>query len=200
MQGAAETARIVTREGAAQLPTVTVLFPPGQAQLTTLAAQDLAPVAEILAARPGLVVELTAEASSKDRRWLAEQALRRRVDEGGGFLGVLRAFGMRDARSRIAAALEARGQGGRGFLDPEDEALLTRLLAEAPPIYDSQLLALGQARMLRVGNHLADRYGINGRRVIERRVGLHDASDVAAVRMQLAVGIDTTERPPVPTE
>jgi hypothetical protein len=111
--------------------------------------------------------ELTADTSAADRRWLAEQALLPQLEPSEGFMGVLRALGMRDARERIRSALAARAGGAPGPLSASDEALLTSLLAERPPAdYADQLAALREARLTRAANHLAEEHSITGRRVV----------------------------------
>src|SRR6185503_13684221 len=91
-----------------------IAFPPGRTIPGTRGARQLAAIADILAARPDVVVELSGATSSDDRRWFAEQAVADQVGESGGFRGVLRAFGVRDQRTRIREALAARGAGDPG--------------------------------------------------------------------------------------
>jgi hypothetical protein len=146
---------------------VTIQFVPGQATLTPTSVRELTKVADLLRARPMLAVELTADTSAADRRWLAEQALLPQLEPSEGFMGVLRALGMRDARERIRSALAARAGGAPGPLSASDEALLTSLLAERPPAdYADQLAALREARLTRAANHLAEEHSITGRRVV----------------------------------
>ena len=190
--GVRDTVRRV-REAAqvgADFAPVHVVFSPGQAELTAPAMQALAPVARLLGSRPGLNVEVAAETSEADRRWLAEQALREELGEAGGIMGVLRALGMRDGRDRIRRALAARARGAPGLLDADDEAQLTRLLAEAAPIGDGQLTALREARLTRVVNHLADHYGIAGKRVVVHSVAPRGSAALPAVRVQVTIGPD----------
>jgi hypothetical protein len=188
-------AAVVAARNKAILPIVDVPFAPGQVQMTARGMQEIAPVADLLSARPGLVAELSAEASQQDRRWLAEQALLPRLEDGGGFRGVLRALGMQDARARIRTALAARARGAPGLLDADDEALLTRMLAEAPPVAERQLAALRDGRMLRVMSHLAERYGVSGGRVIVRPATPHADVDLPAVHVQVVIGTDGSPPP-----
>lgn len=187
------TMRSVTESAAAarergHLPIVNVLFAPGQALLTAPAMHEISPVAELLASRPGLVVEVSAETSYKDKRWLAEQALLPSLQEdGGGFMGVLRAFGMQDARARIRAAIAARTRSALGLLSADDEAVLTRMIADAPPVSEQQLAALREVRLTRVATHLAEHYGLMSPRVVVHRTA-RDDGDLAAVRLQVVIG------------
>jgi len=177
---------------AAHLPPVHVRFRPGQVEMNALALEELARVAELLRAHPDLLVELDPETSYEDRRWLAEQALQGNLEESGGFMNVLRALGVRDARDRIRTALAARAHGAPGPLDRDDEALLARLVAEAPPIDDARLVALGDGRLTRVTNHLADRFGIGGERVVVHGGDPASLASYAGVRAQLSVAADST--------
>lgn len=192
MRRADEAARTAA---AARLPPLHLRFRPGQVELNTPAMEELARVAELLGEHPDLLVELAAETSYEDRRWLAEQALQGELQASGGFMNVLRALGMRDARDRIRSALAARAHGAPGPLDRDDEALLARLVAEAPPIDDAQLVALGDTRLTRVTNHLADRYGIGGERVVVHGGAAASLASSAAVRVQVSIGSDPTADP-----
>jgi hypothetical protein len=166
---------------------VSVLFEPGQADPTTPAMEELTPIAGLLRTSPGLVVELSADTSYADRRWLAEQALRVKLENSGGLRKVLRVFGVSDGRARIRAALAERALGEPGLLDSNDEALLAKLLAESPPVDELQLGRLRAARIASIAKHLADGYGVSGKRVIARSVMASDGARLAAVRMQLRV-------------
>jgi hypothetical protein len=172
---------------APEFPAVSVLFAPGQADPTLPAMEELTPIAELLRTSPGLVVELSADTSYADRRWLAEQALRVKLENSGGFRKVLRVFGVSDPRARIRTALAERAQGEPGLLDSKDEALLAKLLAESPPIDELQLGRLRAARIAGVAKHLADDYGVTGNRVIARSVVAGDGARLAAVRVQVKI-------------
>jgi hypothetical protein len=185
IHGVTEAAAIAAREQRS-LPAVDVQFSPGQVQLTPSAMQDIAPLGELVGSRPGLMLELSAATSQKDRRWLAEQALLPSLEDSGGFMGVLRALGMQDSHARIRTALAARTRGAPGFLDAADDAALTRLLAEAPPVAGHRLDALREVRLTRVLNHLREHYGITGAGVVVRRAAL-DREDLAVVRVQVGI-------------
>lgn len=202
--GIRSTMRTVTETAAAarerdRLPIVNVLFAPGQALLSAAAMQEIDPVADLLADRPGLLVEISAETSQKDRRWLAEQALLPSLeDSGGGFRGVLRALGVEDARLRIRAAIAARARGALGLLSADDEAALSRMIAEAPPVSDQQLAGLREVRMMRVVNHLAEHYDLLAPRVVVRRGPSSDESQ-SAVRLQVAIAPEPPQPSPSPS-
>jgi hypothetical protein len=145
-------------------------FAAGRMEPGPQAMRQLAAIAEILAARPDATVELQGAISRVDRRWLAEQAVAaeqaERTDEPGGLRGFLRAVGFRDQQTRIRDALEARGAGEPGRLDPDDEYALGALVAAGPSIPDDRLVGLAAARAMLVASLLADRYGVTAPRVV----------------------------------
>jgi hypothetical protein len=146
---------------------IQIAFVAGRADLSPLGDRQLAAVAEVLVARPGVVVELRGAISRADRRWFAEQSVAAQVaDKPSGFKGWLRAVGVRDQRTRIHDALVARSAGQPGQLDAADEAALSALVADAPPIPDDRLATLAAARSTLVANLLADRYGVIAIRVL----------------------------------
>ena len=196
---AAEEARVAAMERAAAAASVTVLFQPGQVEPTTSAMQQLDPLIQLLNTHTELVVALTSEASETDRRWLAEQALYEKLDDSGGFVVVLRAFGIRGDRERIRTALAARAGGAPGVLDQSAEALLTRLLAEAPPVDDGQLAALREARLARVASYLAGRHGIADTRIVVRTGDPREGAALSAVRAQLMIGAKPAVDMPAPS-
>jgi hypothetical protein len=196
---AAEEARVAAMERAAAAASVTVLFQPGQVEPTTSAMRQLDPLIQLLNTHTELVVALTSEASETDRRWLAEQALYEKLDDSGGFVVVLRAFGIRGDRERIRTALAARAGGAPGVLDQSDEALLTRLLAEAPPVDDGQLAALREARLARVASYLAGRHGIADKRIVVHTGDPREGAALSAVRAQLMIGAKPAVDVPAPS-
>ena len=141
-------------------------FAAGRSELAAQAARQIAAIAEVLRARRDVVVELSGTLSSADRRWLAEQELVDDIDEPGGFMGVLRALGVRGQRERIRDALQERGAGRPGSLDADDEAVVDELIAQGPPIADDRLAALAAARLTRVTSALTAEHGIAVARVL----------------------------------
>jgi hypothetical protein len=188
--GVRDTIRTIveaSRRAAPDFPAVSVLFAPGQAEPTESSMRELRPIADLLRSSAGLVVELSADTSYADRRWLAEQALRLELENSGGFRKVLRVLGVPDGRARVRAALAERAEGEPGLLDSDDEALLAKLLAESPPVDEAQLGKLRAARVAGIAKHLTDEYGVGGKRVIARDVMAGDGARLAAVRVQLRI-------------
>jgi len=179
----------VARARQAPLPEapIQIAFSPGRAELSTPAARQLASLAELLAARRDVVVELSGAISSADRRWLAEQVLATELDEPAGFMRVLRAIGVRDQQERIRNALEERSAGKAGQLDADDEAALAELVAEGPPIADDRLAALVATRLTRVASALADQHGVAAARVVVAQPSVRETAAPPAVRARISV-------------
>jgi hypothetical protein len=150
-------------------PPIQIEFAAGRAEPGPAAGRQLATIAEVLATRPDVLVELRGTISRADRRWFAEQevaAAHRNDAEPGGFQGFLNAVGLRDQPARIRDALAARGAGKAGRLDADDEAALGALVAGVAPIPDEQLTQLAATRSTAIANLLADRPGVVAMRVV----------------------------------
>ena len=156
-----ETVATAVREALARprlSPPIQVGFLAGRAELGPPGERQLVAIAEVLAARPDVVVELHGTTSRADRRWFAEQAVAaEEIEEPRGLQGWLRIVGVRDQRTRIRDALEARGEGRPGRLDSADEAALDELIDALPPVSDDRLAALAAARSALVANLLKAR-------------------------------------------
>ena len=170
------------RQPLPQGPLLIACFP-GRSDPTPAGLRQVAQIADMLARRPDLVVELSAPMTADDRQWLGEQAIKDDVAEGGGFMGVLRALGVRDDEKRIRDALDERAAGGPGRLSADDQALLDRLVAERPPIPEDRLLALSTARLTRALELLAGRHGVARNRVSLSRTPTLDASPGVRARV-----------------
>ena len=112
--------------GAAEISFAPIAFAPGDAGAPRDAAETLQPLAALLAERPGLALALVGHAGPEDRLALAERILIERVAADSG-LPSLEDAGF-FARRRVQGALEERGRGEAGALEPEDQALLARYL------------------------------------------------------------------------
>jgi hypothetical protein len=157
----------LARPRLAPLPEAPIGFAAGRTEAGPQAGRQLAAIADALAARPNVVVEVRGAISSDDRRWFAEQALGAEdTDEPRGISGWLRAVGFRGQHDRIRDALAARAAGRPGRLDSADEAALRDLVAARPPIADERLTSLAAERATLVANALADRHGVDAERVV----------------------------------
>jgi hypothetical protein len=156
---------------------------PGEAALEPEADESLSAIAELLARRPELAVRLRGRTGTADRPRVAEQILIERVqgDEGlppledAGFL----------ARRRVSGALEERGKGGAGALEPADQALLERYVASVEVTPD-RLAALARARAESARQALVEGRGVDPERV--------DAADSPAPEGEPGVSIELEAR------
>jgi len=160
-----------------------IAYFPGRSDPTPAGLRQVAQISDMLARRPDLVVELSAPMTAEDRQWLGEQVVKDDLAEGGGFMGVLRALGVRDDEKRIRDALDERAAGGPGRLSADDQALLDRLVAERPAIPEDRLLTLSTARLTRALELLAGRHGVARNRVSLSRTPTLDASPGVRARV-----------------
>jgi len=131
---------------------------PGRAELADDAvAREITALAELVEARPALAVRLHGRANADDREGLAERILIERLAAGGDLPEVEDAGFF--ARRRVRGALEARGRGEAGELEPEDAALLARYRAatEVPP---ERFAALAHDRAAAVARQLTSEWGL----------------------------------------
>jgi hypothetical protein len=143
----------------------------GRADPTPDGEKQTAQLAELLAGRPGLGLELDAIVTPADLRWLDEQALRAELDARKGVVNAIAGLRERSARLRIQKALAERATGGAGELSDDDKNLLDQWIAERPHAGAEQARALAAARANAVGALLRDRHGVP-----PNRVTLGDAS------------------------
>jgi Domain of Unknown Function (DUF748) len=118
-------------------------FAPGKAELEGDAADRLAPLANLLAARPGLAIALRGRAGPADVPVVAEQILTERATAGDDLPEVAEAGFF--AKRRVVDALRHRAQGEPSELSAEDAALLARYVA-AVQVPDVRLQDLARQR------------------------------------------------------
>jgi hypothetical protein len=147
--GLREAVTVAHRTPLPQAPIV-IAFSPGRADVRSAAIAQISSIASLLEARPDAVLELATAISREDRQWFAEQAAAPFIEEPDGFLGVLRALGVRDQNARIRDALRARAAGQVAPLDEDDEEVLGRYVAMLAPIEDERLTTLAVERARRV--------------------------------------------------
>jgi hypothetical protein len=170
---------------------IQIAFVPGSAELSPQASRQLATIADVLAARHDVLVELHGVLSNDDRRWIAEQELVGDLEEPGGLMGVLRTLGVRDRSVRIREALQERAQGRPGRLDEDDEAAVDELIAQGPPVPDDRLAALASARLTRIASTLAT-YAVAPARVVLSDPSGHASATPPAVRARITVDTRAT--------
>src|SRR5262249_56759316 len=83
----------------------------GRAVLTADGEKQAGKLAELLAGRPRLGVELDGIVTPADVRWLQEQDPRAELDARPGIVNTLRGLPERNARRRIVQALTERSTG-----------------------------------------------------------------------------------------
>jgi hypothetical protein len=149
--------------GANQLSIEPVPVLPGRPTLAEGQEPRLTALADLLAARPALALELRGRSGPADRPGVAEQILIERLLadeslpplEGVGFF----------ARRRITGALEERGRGKEGRLEGEDAQALERWVAgvEVPA---ERLSALARARAEQLRERLVREHSADAARLL----------------------------------
>jgi hypothetical protein len=132
-----------------------IAFRLGRAEPTKAGSESAERLAAFLASRPGMAVQLTADPTQEDVRWLREQALGSEWEEEGFFSKGVAFFTERGPRERIRAYLTARAEDGKPELSAEDQATLQQWLDERPAPTPEQLRALAEARVAVVQTALA---------------------------------------------
>jgi hypothetical protein len=143
--------------GAAEISFAPIVFAAGDAAAPPDAAEKLAPLAKLLAQRPGLGLALVGHAGEGDRLALAERILIERVAADRG-LPALEDAGF-FARRRVQGALAERGRGEAGALEAEDQALLARYL-EATDVPAERYADLARRRAEAVRDVLATSHAL----------------------------------------
>jgi hypothetical protein len=149
--------------GNAEISFAPIAFAAGDATAPPDAGEKLAPLASLLAQRPGLGLGLVGHAGPDDRLALAERILIERVaaDQGLPSLEDAGFF----ARRRVQGALEDRGRGEAGALEPEDQALLGRYL-EATTVPAERYTDLARRRAEAVRDVLATSHRLAPARLV----------------------------------
>jgi uncharacterized protein involved in outer membrane biogenesis len=137
----------------------------GRSALTVDGERQVGQLAQFLAGRPGVGIELAPVVTPADVRWLQEQDLRAEFEARTGVMNALRGLPQRGARQRIAKALAERAAGKSGDLGEDDRKQLDEWLAERPAIPPARLRDLARDRAAAVATLLRDRYGIQPDRI-----------------------------------
>lgn len=149
--------------GTAEISFAPIAFAAGDATAPPDAAEKLAPLAKLLAQRPGLALALVGHAGEGDRLALAERILIERVAADRG-LPALEDAGF-FARRRVQGALAERGRGEAGELEPEDQALLARYL-EATDVPAERYADLARRRAEAVRDLIASAHALAPARLL----------------------------------
>jgi len=140
---------------------------PGRPDFAPDATEPLRQLAELVASRPALGLQLTGQASADDARWLREQALRAKL-AAPGLVGSIASLPERAARKRVLDALTARAADKPGDLSAEDAKRLDEWVAALPAPSSEELTRLARARGERAVAVLGNDYGIDPKRLTAR--------------------------------
>jgi hypothetical protein len=169
--------------GSAEVSFAPLAFGPGEAAAPAGAGEQLAPLAALLAQRPGLGLALVGRAGPDDRLALAERILIEGVAADRG-LPPLEDAGF-FARRRVQGALEARARGEEGALEAEDEALLARY-REATAVPPERYAELARRRAEAVRDVLASAHALPQERIAVEAGGEGAPEVVAELRVAAA--------------
>jgi hypothetical protein len=150
---------------AGQAAPAPIAFRAGAAEPTDAGEKHIEALAGLLASRPGIGITLKGSPTTSDARRLHEQALHEELARPQGIFGAIGNFTQRGARERIRVALEARNEGEKGELAPEDARKLDEWLAERREPTNEELAALVKARLDAVSTKLREGRGIDATRV-----------------------------------
>jgi hypothetical protein len=134
-----------------------ITFPLGRADPTAAGVESAQRLAEFLASRPAMAVELDTAVTTDDVRWLREQALYGEWHDEGVVKRSLAFITQRGPRERIGDYLKARADGQSAELAPEDAATLQQWLDARPPPPAEQLRGLATSRLAAVQSVLRDK-------------------------------------------
>jgi hypothetical protein len=157
----------------------------GRAEFALEAVEPLGQLADLVASRPGIGLELTGEVGAADARWLREQVLRAKL-AAPGLVGSIASLPERAARKRVLEGLTARAAGQPGELSAEDAKRLDEWVADVPPPAPDELARLARARAERAVAVLRDEHGIDANRLTVRDPHVEASGGKAGVRVGLS--------------
>src|SRR5262249_22915590 len=137
----------------------------GRIEPTPEGLEQIGKLADLLASRPGVSLNLAGQVGESDVRWLREQALRARLEAGPGIVGAVTGLAQRNARKRVLQALVDRTDGKPGDLSTEDVASMEEWLKEIPDPSADEVSRLARERAERVAALLRDKHGIDEQRL-----------------------------------
>jgi hypothetical protein len=162
-----------------------IAFRAGRADPTEESEGQIKQLAAFVASRPAIGVTLEAAASTRDVRWLREQALAQELGKPQGVWGAVRNIGQGGKRERIAKALAERAKDEPGKLDEADSKTLEEWLDQRPPPAAEQIRALVEARLAKLEHVLRDDYGIDASRITRGEVSTEATDAPPVVRLQI---------------
>jgi hypothetical protein len=149
----------------------------GLVEPTPEGLEQIGKLADLLASRPSIGLDLRGQVGEADLRWLREQALRAKLEAGPGIIGAVAGLPTRRARKRILEALVDRRGGKPGDLSPEDGARMEEWLKEIPEPSADEIRRLADERAKHVAALLREEHGIDERRLRAAASESRTASD-----------------------
>jgi hypothetical protein len=162
-----------------------IAFRAGRADPTEESEGQIKQLAAFVASRPAIGVTLDAAPSTRDVRWLREQALAQELGKPQGVWRAVKNVGQGGKRERIAKALAERAKDEPGKLDEADSKTLEEWIEQRPSPAAEQIRGLVEARLAKLEHVLRDDYGVDASRITRGEVGA-DATDAPpAVRLEI---------------
>lgn len=161
-----------------------VRFQPGRAELAG-GDERVAALAQLAAARPSLVLQLTGQTSAVDAQSIREATLHEALESGEGLPEPARGIGQALARRRLRSALDARLEGEPEALDPEDEQRLREWI-DAVEVASDALEVLARRRSALVQELLQTRFGLDVRQIRIAEPGKPGGSPEPSVDVAIA--------------
>ena len=162
-----------------------IAFRAGRADPTEESEGQIKQLAAFVASRPAMGVTLEAVPSTRDVRWLREQALAQELGKPQGVWGAVKNIGKGGKRERIAKALAERAKDEPGNLDEADSKTLEEWLDQRPSPAAEQIRALVEARLAKLEHVLRDDYGVDASRVTRGEVGAGATDGAPVVRLEI---------------
>ena len=171
--------------GKAQPVPPQVAFRVGRAEPTAESEGQIKQLGAFVADRPGMGVTLEAVSSTRDLRWLREQALAAELGRPQGVWGTVKNLGKGGERERIAKALAERAEDRPGELDEADSKTLEEWLDQRPLPTVEPIRALAETRLEKVEHILREDYRVDPSRVTRGDVSTEATDDPPVVRLRI---------------
>lgn len=162
-----------------------IVFRVGRAEPTAESEEQIKQLAAFVAGRPGLGVTLEPVPSTRDVRWLREQALAAELGKPQGVWGAVKNIGQGGKRERIAQALAARAADKPGDLDEADRKTLDEWLEQRSSPSPEQLRGLAEARLTKLERVLREDYGVDASRITRGEASAEATDDLPVVRLHM---------------
>ncbi len=162
-----------------------IAFRSGRAEPTAESEGQIKQLGAFVASRPAMGVTLEAVSSTRDVRWLREQALAAELGKPQGVWGAVRNVGQGGKRERMVKALAERAQDKPGELDQDDSKTLEEWLDQRPSPTAEQIRALAEARLAKLEHILREDYGVDPSRITRGEAVAEATDDPPVVRLHI---------------